>query len=36
VVVLAERFGTRIVATLDRRHFGLLRTSTGEPLTIVP
>ncbi len=36
VVVLAERFGTRTIATLDQRHFRVLRTSAGEPLTIVP
>ncbi len=36
IVVLAERFGTRTIATLDRRHFGILRTSTGEALIIVP
>ena len=36
IVVLAQRFGTRIVVTLDRRHFDLLRTSTGDVLTIVP
>ena len=28
--------GERTVATLDRRHFGVLRTSAGEPLAIVP
>ena len=36
MVVLAERFGTRTIATLDKRHFGVLRTSTGEAFTIVP
>jgi len=28
--------GERTIATLDRRHFGVLRTSAGEPLAIVP
>ena len=36
MVVLAERFGTRTIATLDKRHFGVLRASTGEAFTIVP
>lgn len=36
MVVLAERLGTRTIATLDTRHFGVLRTSTGEAFTIVP
>ena len=35
-VVLAERYGTRTVATLDRRHFSVLRTSDGSGLSIVP
>lgn len=35
-VVLAERFGTGTIATLDRRHFTVLRTSTGTALTVVP
>jgi hypothetical protein len=36
MVVLAEQLGTRTIATLDTRHFGVLRTSTGEAFTIVP
>lgn len=35
-VVLAERFGTSTIATLDRRHFTVLRSSNGSALTIVP
>lgn len=36
LVVLAERHRTRTIATLDHRHFQVLRTSTGEAFTIVP
>lgn len=36
IVVLAERYGTRTIATLDRRHFSVLRTSDGQSMTIVP
>ncbi len=36
LVVLAERYGTRRILTLDRRHFGALRTSRGEPFELVP
>lgn len=36
LVVLAERFRTNTVLTLDRRHFGTLRSLTGESLNIVP
>ncbi|MDR1187341.1 MAG: PIN domain-containing protein [Bifidobacteriaceae bacterium] len=34
-VVLAERFGTDTVATLDRRRFAVLRLSSG-PIRVVP
>jgi uncharacterized protein len=35
-VILAARYRTRTILTLDRRHFGVLRTLDGEPFTIVP
>ncbi len=35
-VVLAEGYGTRSVATLDHRHFTVLRTIDGVPLIITP
>jgi predicted nucleic acid-binding protein len=36
VFVTCERLGERSVATLDRRHFSVLRTAKGHGLTIVP
>lgn len=36
IVVLAERHRTRTVATLDRRHFEVLRPLQGGRFTIVP
>ena len=36
VAVLAERLGTNLIVTLDRRHFAALRTSTGAPFTLLP
>lgn len=36
IVVLAERYGTRRVATLDRRHFEVLRPLQGGRFAIVP
>ena len=36
LVVLADRYGTNRIATLDRRHFSALRTMNGEPFQIVP
>ncbi len=36
IVILAARHRTRTVATLDRRHFGVLRTSDGQAFDIVP
>ena len=35
-VVLAARHRTRTIATLDRRHFGVLRPTTGGRFTILP
>lgn len=36
IVVLAERYGTDRVLTLDERHFRALRTSDGRPFTLLP
>jgi uncharacterized protein len=36
VAVLAERLGTDLIVTLDRRHFSALRTSSGGAFTLLP
>ena len=36
VAVLAERLGTDLIVTLDRRHFAALRTSDGRAFTLLP
>jgi predicted nucleic acid-binding protein len=36
IVVLAERYGTTRVLTLDERHFRALRTTGGKRFTILP
>lgn len=36
LVVLADRFVTRRVLTLDHRHFGVLRTLDGAPFELLP
>ncbi len=36
LVVLAERYGTRRILTLDRRHFGVLRPLSGGRFRILP
>ena len=36
IVVLADRVGTRTIATLDRRHFEVLRPLSGGRFLIVP
>ena len=36
IAVLAQRFRTRTVLTLDRRHFGVIRPLDGGTFTIVP
>jgi predicted nucleic acid-binding protein len=36
VAVLAQRLGTDLIVTLDRRHFGAVRMSDGEPFTVLP
>lgn len=35
-VVLAERYRTKVVVTLDRRHFDVLRATSGEWLEVLP
>ncbi len=35
-VVLAERYRTRTIATLDRRHFDVLRSATGDRFAVLP
>ncbi|MGC9220472.1 MAG: PIN domain-containing protein [Solirubrobacteraceae bacterium] len=36
LVVLAERYGTDRILTLDRRHFRVLRAVGGGPFTLLP
>jgi uncharacterized protein len=36
LVVLAQRYKTDRLLTLDRRHFGVIRTATGKTLTLLP
>jgi len=36
ILVLAERYGTRDVLTLDERHFRAVRDSHGRPFRILP
>ena len=36
LVVLADRYQTRTICTLDRRHFSVLRTLDDRPFDIVP
>jgi predicted nucleic acid-binding protein len=36
VAVLADRLGTDIVVTLDRRHFGAIRSANGGTYRILP
>jgi predicted nucleic acid-binding protein len=35
-VVLADRYGTHTIVTLDRRHFDVLRPLRGERFTVLP
>lgn len=35
-VILAERYRTRTIVTLDRRHFDVLRPITGTRFTVLP
>jgi predicted nucleic acid-binding protein len=36
VAVLAERLGTDLIITLDRRHFSFLRMTDGRPFRLLP
>jgi predicted nucleic acid-binding protein len=36
VAVLAERLGTDLIVTLNRRHFGAIRMSDGRPFRLLP
>jgi uncharacterized protein len=36
IVVLADRYATRTVLTLDRRHFDVLRALDGSPFDVLP
>lgn len=36
LVVLADRYRTHRILTLDHRHFGVLRTARGEPFVLLP
>jgi predicted nucleic acid-binding protein len=36
IVVLAERYGTRTIATLDHRLFNVLRSASGNPFDVLP
>jgi predicted nucleic acid-binding protein len=36
LVVLADRYGTNRICTLDRRHFSILRTLDGAPFELLP
>jgi uncharacterized protein len=36
VIVLAERLRTRLIVTLDRRHFGAVRSAAGHPFELLP
>ena len=36
LVVLADRYGTNRIATLDRRHFSILRSLSGHAFSLLP
>ena len=36
LVILAHRYRTDRLLTLDRRHFGVIRTSAGKPFKVLP
>jgi predicted nucleic acid-binding protein len=36
LVVLAQRYQTDRLLTLDHRHFGVVRTTAGKPFTLLP
>lgn len=36
LVILAQRYRTDRILTLDHRHFGVMRTIAGRPFTVLP
>jgi uncharacterized protein len=36
VAVVADRLGTDLIVTLDRRHFGAMRSAGGAPYRLIP
>ncbi len=36
LIVLAHRYGTNEIATLDERHFRVVQSLTGRPFTLLP
>ncbi|MCY7419469.1 MAG: PIN domain-containing protein [Chloroflexi bacterium] len=36
VIALADRLDTRVILTLDRRHFGAVRSRTDQPFLLLP
>ena len=36
VIVLADRFRTRLILTTDRRHFRVTRSMVGQPFELLP
>ena len=36
VAILADRLGTDLIVTLDRRHFGAIRAPNGRPFRLLP
>jgi predicted nucleic acid-binding protein len=36
VAVIADRLGTDLILTLDRRHFGAIRSAHGHPFRLLP
>ena len=36
VAVLADTLGTKLIVTLDRRHFGAIRSEDGRPYELIP
>jgi predicted nucleic acid-binding protein len=36
VAVLADRLGTDLIVTLDKRHFGAIRSARGGPYRVLP
>lgn len=36
IAVLADRFGTDLIVTLDRRHFGAIQSAQDRPFQLLP